>query len=300
MDFKMALVQMFVAGGDQPRNLRRAEELIAEAAAHGSRLVVLPEAMDLGWTHPSSRTAAEPVPDGEPCRRLAECAASHGIHLCAGLTERRGDQVFNSAVILGKAGELLCLHRKIHELEIGHPFYAQGDRLNVAATELGTLGLMICADGFAKDQVLSRSLCYMGADILLSPCAWAVPADHDHQTDPYGVLWKNCYRPVAQEFRVWIAGVSNVGPITAGPWAGRKCIGCSLVVGPDGAEVAEGPYGVDAETILYVDVKTDRRPARGCGWTEYWSCCAATDAPPGGHNAVGYSKDKGFAKGITR
>jgi predicted amidohydrolase len=271
MDFKMALVQMFVAGGDQPRNLRRAEELIAEAAAHGSRLVVLPEAMDLGWTHPSSRTAAEPVPDGEPCRRLAECAAYHGIFLCAGLTERCGDQVFNSAVILGQAGELLCLHRKIHELEIGHPFYAQGDRLNVAATELGTLGLMICADGFAKDHVLSRSLCYMGTDILLSPCAWAVPADHDNQTDPYGVLWKNSYRPVAQEFGVWIAGVSNVGPITAGPWAGRKCIGCSLVMGPDGVEVAEGPYGVDAETILYVDVKTDRRPARGCGWTEYWS-----------------------------
>jgi predicted amidohydrolase len=186
----MALVQMSVTGGDKRRNLARAEELIAEAAAHGSRLVVLPEAMDLGWTHPSSRTAAEPIPHGEPCRRLAESAACHGIFLCAGLTERCGDHVFNSAVILGKSGELLCFHRKINELEIGHPFYAQGDRLNVAGTELGTLGLMICADGFAKDHVLSRSLCYMGADILLSPSAWAVPADHDNQTDPYGAIWK--------------------------------------------------------------------------------------------------------------
>jgi predicted amidohydrolase len=271
MDFEMALVQMSVTGGDKRRNLARAEKLIAEAAAHGSRLVVLPEAMDLGWTHPSSRTAAEPIPHGEPCRRLAESAACHGIFLCAGLTERCGDHVFNSAVILGKSGELLCFHRKINELEIGHPFYAQGDRLNVAGTELGTLGLMICADGFARDHVLSRSLCYMGADILLSPSAWAVPADHDYQTDPYGAIWKNSYRPVAQEFCVWIAGVSNVGPINDGPWAGRKCIGCSLVVGPDGAEVVQGPYGVDAETILYVDVKTVKRPARGCGWMEYWT-----------------------------
>ncbi|TVS09951.1 MAG: hypothetical protein EA424_26105, partial [Planctomycetaceae bacterium] len=96
MSFEMALVQMSVIGGEERRNLARAEELIAEAAAHGSRLVVLPEAMDLGWTHPSSKNAAEPIPDGEPCRRLAESAASHGIVLCAGLTERCGDQVFNS------------------------------------------------------------------------------------------------------------------------------------------------------------------------------------------------------------
>jgi predicted amidohydrolase len=264
MNFEMALIQMSVVGGNKPRNLARAQAMIAEAAAHGSRLVVLPEALDLGWTHPSSKTEAEPVPDGTPCRRLAESAASHGVLVCAGLTERHGDRVFNSAVILGKKGELLCLHRKINELEIGHPFYALGDRLNVVPTELGTLGLMICADGFAKDHVLSRSLCYMGADMILSPSAWAVPGDHDNQTDPYGAIWKDAYQPVAREFSVWIAGVSNVGAMDAGPWAGRKCIGCSLVIGPDGAEVLRGPYGADAETILYVDVKPVERPARGC------------------------------------
>jgi hypothetical protein len=51
----------------------------------------------------------------------------------------------------------------------------------------------------------------------------------------------------------------------AGPrefaWADRKCIGCSLAVGLDGAEVVEGFYGVDAETILYADVETVKRPA---------------------------------------
>ena len=30
--------------------------------------------------------------------------------------------------------------------------------------------------------------------------------------------------------------------MTGGPWAGRKCIGCSLAVGPGGAILAEGPY----------------------------------------------------------
>ena len=148
--------------------------------------------------------------------------------------------------------------------------YAKGYRLSVVPTELGTLGLMICADGFVEDRVLSRSLGYMGADMILSPSAWAVPDDHDNQKDPYGMLWRDAYVPVAKEFSVWMVGVSNVGPIVAGPWAGRRCIGCSLVIGPNGSEILQGPYGHDAETILYVDVEPAERPARGCGWIEYW------------------------------
>ena len=75
MAFEMALIQMSVAGGAKFRNVAHAEELIAKAADHGSALVILPEALDLGWTHPSSVTEAEPIPEGEPFRRLAEAAA---------------------------------------------------------------------------------------------------------------------------------------------------------------------------------------------------------------------------------
>ena len=80
--------------------------------------------------------------------------------------------MFNAAVIINPAGKVLLKHRKLNELFIGHEHYAQGDRLNVVDTEYGTFGLMICADGFAKDQVIARSLCYMDADVILSPCAW--------------------------------------------------------------------------------------------------------------------------------
>jgi predicted amidohydrolase len=110
----------------------------------------------------------------------------------------------------------------------------------------------------------------MGADVILSPSAWAVPADHDNAADPYGKTWLDAYCPPAGEFSMWIAGVSNVGPITAGPWEGMNCIGGSLVVGPDGAVALRGPYGADAEALLSVMVKTVPRPARGCGWARHW------------------------------
>lgn len=268
--FKLALIQMRVEGGNLEGNLAHAEDLIARAAAEGADLALLPEAVDLGWTHPSASLLAGPIPEGETCRRLAGAARRHNLFVCAGLVERDGEHIYNSAVILDRSGRLLLTHRKLNELEIGHAYYQQGDRLNVCRTELGSLGLMICADGFAQGQVLSRALGYMGAGIILSPSAWAVPADHDNTRNPYGQEWLDCYVPVARAFSVWIVGLSNVGWLTAGPWSGRPCIGSSLVIGPEGQTVLQCPYGVDAETIRCVEVKPVARPARGDGWIRVW------------------------------
>jgi len=269
-EFKLALVQMEVRGGEPAWNVHHAVELVSEAASKGAQVALLPECLDLGWTHPASRTTAGEIPGGQACQALMQVAKEKTIYVCAGLTEKAGDRVFNAAVIIDKHGDMLLKHRKINELDIGHEYYALGDRLNVAETEFGTFGLMICADGFANDHVLSRSLCYMGADVILSPSAWAVPDDHDNVRDPYGDLWRNSYMPVAREFSTAIFGVSNVGRIADGPWKGRKCIGCSLAIDSKGGEILQGPYGIDAECILYVDVKPVPRPARGTGWDAVW------------------------------
>ncbi len=264
--FKLALAQMCVEGGRKVENVRRATDRIAQAAATGARVIVLPEAMTLGWTHPSATTEAEAIPDGESCARLRQAAREHKVFVCGGLVERAGSQVFNSAVLIDPRGEVILHHRKLNELEIGHAFYAQGDRLQVAHTPLGTFGVMICADAFTRGQTISRTLGQMGAQIILSPCAWAVPSDHDNAKEPYGRLWRENYGPVAREFGLWIAGVSNVGWLTAGPWQGRQCIGCSLLVGPDGQPVLQGPFGVTAEAILYADIESPPHPRRfSCG-----------------------------------
>ncbi len=268
---RLAMVQMLVDGGAREANLRRAEARLAEAADHQAQLVLLPEALDLGWTHPSAERGAAPIPDGYACRRLRRAARQFGLFVCAGLTERAGAEVFNAAVLIGPGGELLLHHRKLNELKIGQASYALGDRLSVAKVPWGRVGLMICADGFARGQVISRALGLMGAGLVLSPCAWAVPADHDNARQPYGQLWRDNYGRVARDFQMWIAGCSNVGPIAAGPWAGRRCIGCSLLVGPDGEPVAQGPYGEAAETILYADLELPPRPAQGDDWERWWS-----------------------------
>ena len=268
--FKLALCQMKVVGGDRPANLARAGEMIASAAEGGAQFVLLPEAMDLGWTDPSALTQAEPVPEGKTFVYLAEMARKHQVYICSGLIEKAGDKVYNSAVIINRDGDLILLHRKINELDIGHPYYALGDRLTECETEFGTLGLLICADANADGFVLTRSLAYMGADVILSPSSWAVVADHDNKKEPYGGMWKQAYKPIAKDFRVWIASCSNVGWMTGGPWKGWKGIGCSMVIGPGGQELLNAPYGENADTILYVEITPEPRPGQGTTWHNYW------------------------------
>jgi predicted amidohydrolase len=268
--YKLALVQMKVEGGNRAGNLAHAEKKIAEAVANGAQVILLPEAMDLGWTHPSALTDAQSISKGETGQFLRAQANKYQVYICSGLIEKEEQRVYNSAVLIDPQGKVILKHRKIYELDIGHPYYEVGDRLNVVKTDFGTIGVLICADANTVDQVLTRSLCYMGADVILSPCSWAVKADHDNDREPYGLLWENAYAPVARDFAVWIAGCSNVGWMNAGPWKGWKGIGCSLAINPEGNIALKGPYGAEADTVLYVDIQPLARPAQGTDWPGYW------------------------------
>ena len=88
-------------------------------------------------------------------------------------------------------------------------------------------------------------------------------ADHDNDRQPYGKLWLDSYAELARLYDVTVIGVSHVGRLTAGPWAGRKVIGRSLAVGPGGEVLARGPYGEHAEALVVVEVEA--RPAIGRG-----------------------------------
>ena len=269
--YKLAMAQMMVEAGKLDANLDRATERIGEAANKGAKIIVLPEVMDLGWMDPSAKIMAYEIPDGKTCRRLRDAAAKNNIYVCAGIVEKNKDNIYNAAVIIDPSGKVILTHRKLNELDIAHDFYDQGDKLNVVHTPLGTLGLYICADATARDNVLSYSLGYMGADIILSPCAWAVPPDYDNNATPYGDTWKKVYQPVSKMFDLWVVGVSNVGKIEDGPWKNWNCIGSSLVYAPGGKEILQAPYGDKADTIIYIDISLKDRPARGTKWWDYWN-----------------------------
>jgi predicted amidohydrolase len=255
---KIAMAQMLVEGGKLAENLKRATEAIAAAKTQGAQIIVLPECLDLGWTHPSVQNLAQPIP-GSTSEILAQAAKKAGIMVVAGITEKEDARLYNSAVIISADGKILRHHRKVNELDIAQHIYSLGNSVETVDTSLGRVGLAICADMSQPDGGLGQALGYTRAEIILSPAAWAVPPDHDNQKEPYGALWKKSYSSLAEKFGIPVIGVSNVGKIEGGPWNGWNCIGCSLAVGADGQILAQGPYGVAAEALLFVDVDLKKR-----------------------------------------
>lgn len=254
-EFRLGMGQMLVEGAKPEANLARAGRLIGKAAGQGCSAIVLPECMDLGWMDESAPRLAEPIP-GPRTQRLCELAREHRIHVAAGLTERAEHRIYNAAVLIDPRGWVVLHHRKINELRFGppHDCYATGDRLGVVETELGCVGLTICADNFSSSLMIGHTLGRMGAKLILSPCAWAVPADFDNEKTPYGREWLDAYAELARTYALTVVGVSNVGPITSGPWAGRRCIGNSLAVGAGGQVLAHARHGIDAEQLLVVNI----------------------------------------------
>ena len=252
MSIRIGMAQMLVVGGKTEENLARAEGMIAEAGRRGCDVVVLPECLNYGWTHPSARGAAPPIP-GAHSDRLIRAAEDAKLWVVAGLVEGNAERLYNAAVLISPRGEVILKHRKINELDIAHDLYSLGTSLAVADTDFGVVGVTICADNFPQSLELAGAMARMGCKLLLSPCAWAMEADHDNEHDPYGGLWIDAYTRLSQERGMTVVGVSNVGWLNAGPWKGRKCIGCSLAMAPGGHILAQAPYGVDAQQLIIIE-----------------------------------------------
>jgi len=267
IQFLMGMGQMLVEGGEAIRNLARAEKMIKRASRKGCRIVVLPECMDLGWTFPDAKSLAQPIP-GKYSEILKRLAQENDIFIVAGLTEKCDDTLYNAAVLISPEGNILLKHRKINELEIAQNIYTTGDSLSVVKTPLGIIGIDICADNFPDSLVLGHALARMGVQIILSPSSWAVKPDHDNNRSPYGGMWKDAYNKLASLYDISIVGVSNVGLIKSGVWNGRRCIGCSLAVGPGGKILAQGSYGENAEELLVVNIDIIENNIRGTALTE--------------------------------
>ena len=258
---KVGMGQLLVEGGEPRRNLDRAEKMIADAAQKACQIVLLPETLDLGWTHPSALTEAQPIP-GLYSNRLCAAARKHHIYVCAGLTEKLGDKIYNSAIFVNSDGELILKYHKINELGVGHEFYAIGQSLGVVNTPFGKIGVNICADNYMDGLVIGHTLARMGAQIILSPSSWTVDYFVDETHDPYKEKWIKPYSILAKLYDMVILGTTSVGYLVGGPYVGKKMVGCSLAMGKDGI-LAQGSFNEFAGELVVIRVDVPERAEKG-------------------------------------
>ncbi|WCJ58480.1 carbon-nitrogen hydrolase family protein [Fontisphaera persica] len=140
---------------------------LVEAAKPPLDLVCLPEGITVIGTGKTYAEVSETVP-GPTTERLGRLAQKLRCYVVAGLYERVGHVVYNTAVLVNREGRLVGKYRKTHlpreEWEAG---ITPGNEYPVFTTDFGRVGLIICYDLQFPEP--SRAMAARGAEILVLP-----------------------------------------------------------------------------------------------------------------------------------
>lgn len=258
---RLCLGQLLVEGGEPERNFQRAEKMIRKAAQDGCQIILLPETIDFAWTHPSALEESKSIP-GDYSEFFCQAAATHGIYICVGLTERVSEKNFNTALLIDNTGKILLKHRKINLLEVEFPYYEVGQKLEVADTPFGKIGVNICADNYGDALHIGHTLARMGAQIILSPSSWTVDYHVTEIDEPYHEKWFRPFHLLASMHDIIVASATSVGYIVGGPYEGKKKVGKSLVVDKNGI-LAEGMFNEFAGELKTIELNIPERKVKG-------------------------------------
>jgi deaminated glutathione amidase len=256
---------------DADRNLEVAARLVAEAAANGAELVVLPEKWNLLGPGELLAERAEPLEDGRAIDAAKGWAREHGLTLVAGSVGERlpgSDRIANTSVLIDPEGEIVARYRKVHmfDVDVGGVTYREsehelaGEEPVVAdADALGTrIGLTVCYD--LRFPELYRLLALSDASIVTIPSAFTAVTGEPH--------WEILVRARAIENQLFViaAGQSGAAPPHYDSW------GHSMIADPWGRVLAvleqgEGIAVADLDMDVLADVRArlpslaNRRPA---------------------------------------
>lgn len=257
---KIACIQMEPQVGLKTQNVEKTLALIDKAAGNNAKLIVLPELCNSGYvfeTRDEAFALAEEIPGGATTKAWSEAAARHGAYIVAGICEREGNCLFNSAVIIGPTG-YIGTFRKVHLWNEENNFFEPGNLgFPVFHTPIGRIASFICYDGWFPE---SYRLCALGgADIICIPTNWVpIPGQDPKREAMANIL---CMA-AAHSNSVFVAAADRVGIERGQPFNGQ-----SIIVSYTGWPIG-GPASADQEEIIYAEVNlADARRKRN--WNDY-------------------------------
>ncbi len=170
---KVGFVQNNPIFGEVERNVRRALELASTVEAD---FLVLPELFNTGYlftTKEEVEKLAEPL-DGYTVKELSRFAREHSTAIVAGFAEVDGEDLYNSAVIIDRDGDIRGVYRKIHLFYDEKRFFKPGNLgFNVYRLADMRVGIMICYDWRFPES--ARVLALKGAQVIAHPANLVLP-----------------------------------------------------------------------------------------------------------------------------
>ena len=241
----IAVAQLAITVAEPDANRRAAADAVAEAAAAGARLVVLPELCDSGYVFDAADPAAEarglaaPAADSTTLRQWHELAARHRLVIVGGFCELGADgRLYNSAALADASGTR-AVYRKAHLWDSEKLVFTPGDAaLPTVDTEVGRVAVMVCYD--LEFPEWTRLAALDGADLIAAPVNWP------------GYSWPEGERP-AEVVKAQAAAAANGVFVAVADRCrterGVSWISGSLIASPEGYPLA-GPVLADRPAVL--------------------------------------------------
>jgi 2,6-dihydroxypseudooxynicotine hydrolase len=241
----IAVAQLAITVAEPDANRQAAADAVAEAAAAGARLVVLPELCDSGYVFDAADPAAEarglaaPAADTATLRQWHELAARHRLVIVGGFCELGADgRLYNSAALVDASGTR-AVYRKAHLWDSEKLVFTPGGAaLPTVDTEVGRVAVMVCYD--LEFPEWTRLAALDGADLIAAPVNWP------------GYSWPEGERP-AEVVKAQAAAAANGVFVAVADRCrterGVSWISGSLIASPEGYTLA-GPVLADRPAVL--------------------------------------------------
>jgi 5-aminopentanamidase len=266
----VAVAQIALAVGELDANRKAVRAAVAEAAAAGARLVVLPELADSGYSFfdaDEARSLASSAESGPTLREWRSLAATHDVTIVGGFCELAPDgKLYNSAAIVDAAGTK-AVYRKAHLWDAEKTIFTPGDSPPpVVELPFGRVGLMICYDMEFPEWVRLAAL--RGADLIAIPVNWPASDSPPPPGERAALVVKA--QAAAASNGVFIAVADRCGTERGADWRGGSVIVRSGGYPAAGGSCEARPVVLTAAIDLrqardkrineFNDIFADRRP----------------------------------------
>ncbi|MCS7236912.1 MAG: carbon-nitrogen hydrolase family protein [Thermoguttaceae bacterium] len=252
---KVGTVHFRARNSTPEKNLELYSQFILEAGRLGLDIVCLPELITVVGTNKKSFEVAQPIP-GPDTDYLGRAAREARVWVVAGLAEKDGPNIYNTAVLLNREGQVAGKYRKVHlPREEWKEGITPGTDYPVFQTDFGRVAIQICYDWFFPESHANFAL--RGAEIIFAPTWGETFPDSEGR-----VHGENVFRVRARDNCVFL--VASVYD------------GSSMIIDPMGRILVSNQ---GKEGLFWCEIDLAQREP--WWWVGYWRAIGPRDRMPG-------------------
>ncbi|WP_002150707.1 carbon-nitrogen family hydrolase [Bacillus cereus] len=240
---KIQLFQMEIIEGEVKQNESRIKFLFEEKLDVDTEIVVIPELWNTGYDLKNVAEKAD-INLKRTFPFIQSLATKHQVNIIAGsVSNKRNDNIYNTAFAVSKTGELLYQKDKVHLVPmLDEHHYLTGGAEVPEVFEINDIetSQIICYD--LRFPEITRYPTSQGAKVIFYVAQWTTQ-NINH--------WRILLRARAIENCVYVIACNSVGNVNNKNHVGNTYAGHSMVIDPNGNIVEEGR---DQEEIITAEI----------------------------------------------